>query len=81
MTNESAVDASVVNGCAANAIAFNVSVGEDKTKILRQKKVLRTSRTARNIKHNQPKNHPIPPQGSQSKTSNVKPRTSFHRSG
>jgi hypothetical protein len=64
MKNESAVDASVVNVRVVNVIGLNVSVGEDKTKILRQKKVLRTSRTARNIRHNQPKNHPIPPQDS-----------------
>jgi len=69
MKNESAVDTSVVNVrvvnvIGLNVIGLNVSVGEDKTNILRQKKILRMSRTARNIRHNQPKNHPIPPQDS-----------------
>jgi hypothetical protein len=81
MKNESAVDASVVKARVVNVIVFNVSVGEDKTKILRQKRFCAclapreisdtTSRRATRYRH----------RTARSKASNVKRYTSGHRTG
>jgi hypothetical protein len=49
INNDSAVDVSAVNARLGNVIVLDLSVAADKTKTLRQKNILRTDHTAREI--------------------------------
>ena len=74
--NESAAEVSVVNPGLANARVLNVSVGEDKTKALRQKKVLRmSSHHAQNSDTTYRRTTNTATRIARSKASNVKLRT------
>ena len=75
MKNESAVGVSVVNVRPANVNVLDLSVGEDKTKTLRQKKILRMARTVREIDTTNRRTIQYRHRTARCKASNVKPRT------